>query len=68
MDGWARSIAVCVGGMHWSVGGLGVGSSIRVGGCLGGGWVGVLVSQVPEALESLSLPGSPPLAPASAER
>jgi hypothetical protein len=59
-----RDLSLCVwGGMHWSVGGLGVGSSIRVGGCLGGGWVGVLVSQVPEALESLSLPDSPPLAP-----
>ena len=68
MDGWARSIAVCVGGMHWSVGGLGVGSSIRVGGCLGGGWVGVLVSQVPEALESPISPRLPPPRPASAER
>ena len=63
MDGWARSIAVCVGGMHWSVGGLGVGSSIRVGGCLGGGWVGGLVSQVPEALESPISPRLPPPRP-----
>ena len=68
MGGRDLSLCVCGGGMHWSVGGLGVGSSIRVGGCLGGGWVGVLVSQVPEALESLSLPDSPPPRPASAER
>ena len=66
VDGWVGEIyrCVCVG-MHWSVGGLGVGSSIWVGGCSGGGWVGV------PGPRSARIPISPrlsPLAPASAER
>ena len=60
MDGWARSIAVCV----WECIGRWVGwESGPPFGWVDARAVGGLVSQVPEALESLSLPGSPPSPP-----